>query len=303
MGGVFGPRVQSSHYAGPMDLDQADVDAIMTSVELEFLDRNLFRGHPVYWERGRLFGGLVAAQALSAAYRTIEDIHVHSLHSYFLRPGDPEAPVIYDVDATRDGRSFATRRVVARQNGEAIYHLSASFHKVEEGFDHQADMPAVATPQDSPGPEDFGLTPRDYIPRHWQPKGIPVEFKQFYAPQDWEPGLAQRRIWIRMNGTLPDNPVSHRLALTYLSDLSLLSTAVQMHVPNFENIMAASLDHAIWFHRDFRADEWLLYSTSSPSASGARGFNLGQFFTEDGTLVASSAQEGLMRDLSRPRSG
>ena len=167
--GFFTIRFQLSFWPTMrrMDLDQADVDAIVESVDLELLDRNLYRGHPVYWERGRLFGGLVASQALSAAYQTIEDIHVHSLHSYFLRPGDPEIPVIYDVDPIRDGRSFATRRVVARQRGEAIYNLSASFHKVEEGFEHQADMPAVAAPEDSPGPEDFGLSPRDYIPLFW----------------------------------------------------------------------------------------------------------------------------------------
>lgn len=279
--------------------DQADVDAIIASVDLELIDRNLYRGHPVYWERGRLFGGLVAAQALAAAYNTIEGIHVHSLHSYFLRPGDPNIPVIYDVDPIRDGRSFATRRVVARQNGEAIYNLSASFHKVEDGFDHQADMPAVTSPGDSPAPEDFGLTPKDYLPSHWPIKGVPLEFRHLSGPDDWKPGVMERRVWARFNGTLPDDPVVHRLALTYMSDLTLLATAVRMHLPDFSTIMAASLDHAIWFHRDFRADEWLLYSTSSPSAGGARGFSLGHFFTEDGVLVASSAQEGLMRQLTR----
>ena len=279
--------------------DQADVDAIVASVDLELIDRNLYRGHPMYWERGRLFGGLVAAQALAAAYNTIEGIHVHSLHSYFLRPGDPTIPVIYDVDPIRDGRSFATRRVVARQNGEAIYHLSASFHKVEDGFEHQVDMPAVVSPEESPTPEDFGLTPKDYLPSHWPLKGVPLEFRHLRGPDDWQPGTMEQRVWTRFNGTLPDDPVVHRLALTYMSDLTLLATAVHMHVPSFEKIMAASLDHALWFHREFRADEWLLYSTSSPSATGARGFSLGHFFTEDGVLVASSAQEGLMRQLTR----
>lgn len=281
-----------------MDASQEDLDALVTSLSLELIDRNLYRGHPPYWESVRLFGGIVAAQALAAAYGTIETIHVHSLHSYFLRPGNPEIPVIYDVDRIRDGRSFATRRVVARQDGEAIYNLSASFHKVEDGFEHQAQMPDVPSPSEAPTPEDFGLTPRDYLPRHWAPKGMPIEMRHFQAPDDWEPGVATRNLWIRANGTLPDEPVSHRLMLAYLSDLSLLGTAVRMHVANFEKIMAASLDHAIWFHREFRADEWLLYSTSSPTATGARGFNLGHFFTEDGTLVASTAQEGLMRDLS-----
>jgi len=225
-------------------------------------------------------------------------LHVHSLHSYFLRPGDPEIPVIYDVDRIRDGRSFATRRVVARQRGETSYNLAASFHKVEEGYEHQIDMPAVASPEDAPRPEDFGLSPRGYLPPHWNPKGIPFEFRRFHAPDDWEPGEPHRQTWIRMNGTLPDDPVVHRLALTYLSDLSLLSTAVYMHQPHFEDLMVASLDHAIWFHREFRADEWLLYSTTTPSAAGARGFNMGHFFGSDGTLVASTTQEGLMRRLS-----
>lgn len=281
--------------------DQADVDAIVASVELEKIDQNLYRGHSPYWEEFRLFGGIVAAQALSAAYGTIEGIHVHSLHSYFLRPGDPEIPIIFEVDRIRDGRSFATRRVVARQRGEAIYNLSASFHKVEDGFDHQAQMPRVAPPEDSPRPEDFGLEPRSYLPVHWKTEGVPVEFRHFHSPNEWKPGIAERNIWVRTNGSLPDDPIIHRLALTYLSDLTLLSTAVRMHAPSFEGIMAASLDHSTWFHREFRADEWLLYSTRSPSASGARGFNLGHFFKQDGTLVASTAQEGLIRQM-RPQS-
>lgn len=288
----------SEHQSG---VDQDDVDAIVTSLDLEVIDKNLFRGHTPYWETGRLFGGIVAAQALAAAYATIEGIHVHSFHSYFLRPGDPTTPVIYDVDRIRDGRSFATRRVVARQHGEAIFNLSASFHKEEAGFDHQAQMPDVGSPEDAPAPEDFGLTPRDYLPRFWELNGIPLEIRHFTGPDEWEPGVKDREVWFRVNGTLGDDPVLHRLMLTYLSDLTLLGTAVRTHAKNFDHIMAASLDHTVWFHREFRADEWLLYSTTSPSASGARGFNLGHFFSVDGTLVASTAQEGLMRDLSRPR--
>lgn len=279
-------------------IDQRDVDAIVTSLDLEEIDRNLYRGHPPYWERGRLFGGIVAAQALAAAYGTIEGIHVHSLHSYFLRPGDPDLPVVYEVDRIRDGRSFATRRVVARQKGEAIYNLSASFHKEEAGFDHQADMPVVPGPDDAPSPGDFGLTPRSYLPAHWAPEGVPVAIRQLQGPDDWVPGVMQRNMWIRANGALPDDPIAHRLMLTYLSDLSLLGTAVRMHTSGFDKIMAASLDHSIWFHREFRADQWLLYSTTSPSASGARGFTVGHFFTEDGVLVASTTQEGLMRSLA-----
>ncbi|MDW3180178.1 MAG: acyl-CoA thioesterase II [Acidimicrobiia bacterium] len=278
--------------------DQRDVDAIVTSLDLEEIDRNLYRGHPPYWERGRLFGGIVAAQALAAAYGTIDGIHVHSLHSYFLRPGDPDMPVVYDVDCIRDGRSFATRRVVARQKGEAIYNLSASFHKVEDGFDHQAQMPDVPGPDDSPLPEDFGLTPRDYLPSYWALEGVPMGIRHLHGPDEWVPGVLHRNVWLRANGSLPDDPIVHRLMLTYLSDLSLLGTAVRMHTPGFDKIMAASLDHSIWFHREFRADEWLLYAMTSPSASGARGFNVGHFFTEDGVLVASATQEGLMRNLA-----
>lgn len=281
-----------------MSADQEDVDALVTSLDLEQIDRNLYRGHPPYWEHGRLFGGIVAAQSLAAAYGTIEDIHVHSLHSYFLRPGDPDIPVIYDVDPIRDGRSFATRRVVARQHGEAIYNLSASFHKAEEGFDHQGEMPDIPGPNDAPDAAAFGLTARDYLPKQWQMNGIPLDFRHFAGPDDWAAGEMNRNMWVRVNGTLPDDEVTHRLMLTYLSDLALLGTSVRMHAKDFEHIMAASLDHAIWFHRPFRSDEWLLYSMTSPSANGARGFNLGHFFTEDGTLVASTAQEGLMRDLS-----
>lgn len=277
-----------------MSADQADVDAIVSSLELELIDRNLYRGHPPYWENVRLFGGLVAAQAVAAAYGTIEDIHIHSIHSYFLRPGDPEIPVIYDVDRIRDGRSFATRRVVARQRGEAIFNLSASFHKVEDGYDHSIEMPDVLGPDEAPTAADFGLTERDYLPRNWQLNGIPVQMRHLAGP-DIAPGTTERQSWFRINGSVPDDPITQRALLTYLSDFSLLGTAVRVHEPGFENIMAASLDHAIWFHREFCADEWLLYSTTSPSASGARGFNLGHFFTADGELVASTAQEGLMR--------
>ena len=281
-----------------MDASQQDLNALVASLDLELIDRNLYRGHPPYWERGRLFGGIVAAQALSAAYGTVDELHVHSLHSYFLRPGNPDMPVIYDVDRIRDGRSFVTRRVVARQDGEAIYNLSASFHRVEDGFSHQAAMPDVPSPGEAPRPENFGLTSRDYLPAWWELTGVPMEIRHLTGPDDWKPGVSHRQMWIKANGSLPDDPVCQRLMLAYMSDLTLLGTAVRMHVADFTTIMAASLDHAIWFHREFRADEWLLYSTGSPSASGARGFNIGHFFTEDGTLVASTAQEGLMRPVN-----
>ncbi|MGI9604537.1 MAG: acyl-CoA thioesterase [Acidimicrobiales bacterium] len=284
-----------------MSADQADVDAILKSLDLEELDLNLYRGHPTYWEAGRLFGGLVASQSLAAAYRTIDELSVHSLHSYFLRPGDPSVPVIYDVDRIRDGRSFATRRVVARQGGEAIFNLAASFHTDEPGFDHQMTMPDLPGPLDVPSPADFGLTNRDYLPRHWDLQGEPIEIRHFVPPTEWEPGDIERRMWFRVNGTLPDDPRTHTIMLTYMSDFALLGTAVRVHSADFEGIMAASLDHAMWFHRPVKADEWLLYSMHSPSASGARGFNIGQVFGADGVLVASAAQEGLMRPIDPER--
>ncbi len=282
-----------------MSADQEDVDALVASLDLEEIDLNLYRGHPTYWERKRLFGGIVAAQALSAAYRTVEDIQVHSLHSYFLRPGDPAIPVILDVDRIRDGRSFATRRVVARQRGEAIFNLAASFHIVEEGFDHQQVQPITRGPYDFSGPEDFGMSPRDFFPHNWQTRGIPIEIRYDRSPAEWKPGALERQMWFRINGELPDDPGVHNIMLTYLSDLALMGTAVSAHAPSFDNLMGASLDHAMWFHRPVKANNWLLYDMKAPSASGARGFNIGHIYTEDGSLVASAAQEGLMRPLKR----
>ncbi len=283
----------------PASADQADVDALVASLDLEEIDLNLYRGHPTYWERVRLFGGIVAAQALSAAYKTIDRIEVHSLHSYFLLPGNPGLPVIYDVDRIRDGRSFATRRIVARQRGEAIFNLAASFHRPEDGFDHQQRMPETAGPLEFPSAEDFGLTPRDFFPHNWDTRGIPIELRHDRAPSEWQPGALERQMWFRINGALPDQPRVHNILLTYLSDLALMGTAVRTHAPSFEEIMGASLDHAMWFHRPVLANEWLLYDMRSPSASGARGFNIGHIYTESGTLVASTAQEGLMRPRRR----
>jgi len=279
-----------------VETHQQDLDDVVASLDLEVLDRNLYRGFSPSWEISRIFGGLVAAQSLAAAYLTIEDIHVHSLHAYFLRPGDANTPVIFDVDRIRDGRSFATRRVVARQNGEAIFNLSASFHKEEDGFDHQAPMPDLGGPEDFPSAEDHGFTEADYMPRHWDGPVVPIQVRSHIPPGGGLPdGKHTSAIWVRANGTLPDDEVLHRCVLTYMSDLALLGTSIRAHAKGFEKIMAASLDHSMWFHRPIRADNWLLYSLNSPSASGARGFNVGQYFTEDGVLLASAAQEGLIR--------
>lgn len=277
--------------------DQADVDVIVDSLKLEEIDKNLYRGHPTYWERGRLFGGTVAAQALSAAYQTIDGIDVHSLHSYFLRPGDPTIPVIFDVDRIRDGRSFATRRVVARQRGEAIFNLSASFHREEDGFEHQRAKPDVPSPDGFRSPEDYGVTGRDYLPNGWQTTGLPIEMRRDHGPDDWAAEQPVRRLWFRINGDLPDDDGLHNVILTYMSDLALMSTAVRFHRSGFDSIMAASLDHSLWFHRKVRVNEWLLYDMQSPSAQGARGLNFGHLYTQEGDLVASAAQEGLMRPI------
>jgi acyl-CoA thioesterase-2 len=279
-----------------MPTARSDLDAVVASLDLEELDLNLYRGTSPDWEVGRLFGGQVASQALAAAYRTVEHIHVHSLHSYFLRPGDATIPVIYDVDRIRDGRSFSTRRVVARQRGEAIFNLAASFHIDEPGFDHQQSMPDVGGPDDFPTPEDHGHTSADYMPPHWDGPVVPIRVRSHVPPSGELPdGQISADIWVRANGTLPDDEVLHRCVLTYMSDLALLGTSIRAHAKGFDTIMAASLDHALWFHREVRADQWLLYSLHSPSASGARGFNIGHYFTEDGVLLASAAQEGLIR--------
>jgi acyl-CoA thioesterase-2 len=277
----------------------ADLDAVVASLQLEELDLNLYRATSPDWERGRLFGGTVAAQSLAAAYETVEDLHVHSLHSYFLRPGDPSIPVILDVDRIRDGRSFTTRRVVARQRGEAIFNLATSFHKIEAGPEHQVDMPDIGSVDDFPTAADHGVNPGDFMPRHWKGAAAPIEVRRQMGPMEMpEVGVLTGEVWQRAFGTLPDDQATHRIMLTYMSDLSLLGTSIRAHVGEIGEVMAASLDHALWFHRDVKADDWLLYSLNSPSASNARGFNLGHYFAQDGTLVASSAQEGLIRPIA-----
>lgn len=278
--------------------DQSDVDEIVKSLDLEELDLNLYRGYPTYWEQVRLFGGTVAAQALSAAYKTVDEVDVHSLHSYFLLGGDPSIPVIYEVDRIRDGRSFTTRRVVARQRGRAIYNLAASFHKRESGFDHQQQSPSCSGPDEFPTPEDIGLDPRELFPHEWQTKGVPIELRLEIGPAQWKPGALGRQMWMRINGDFAQNERMNNIMLTYMSDLPLLGTAVRTHTVDSADVMGASLDHTMWFHRPVVANEWLLYDMRSPSAAGARGFNLGHFYDQAGILVASSAQEGLIRPLN-----
>jgi acyl-CoA thioesterase-2 len=273
------------------------LEELVALLDLEPLEANLFRG--VSWkdDRPRVFGGQVAGQALVAAGRTVEGKSVHSLHAYFLRPGDPTVPIIYEVDRIRDGKSFTTRRVVAIQHGEAIFNLQASFHVAEEGLDHQAPMPEAPPPESLPSAEE--LQPPPVEGRLW--RELPVDMRYVDGPP-WErpasPG-ARQLVWIRANGELPDDPLLHACVVAYASDYSLLGSALVPHGRTHfdETIMMASLDHAMWFHRPFRADEWLLYSQASPSASGGRGLAYGGIFRRDGTLAVSVVQEGLIRPV------
>lgn len=272
-------------------------------LDVEELDRNLFRSRQhVENYRKVLFGGQVLGQALMAATRTVEDRLPHSLHAYFLRPGSSELPVIYDVDPIRDGGSFTTRRVVAKQRGRAIFNMSASFQIQEPGFDHQCDMPTGPIPE----PEtlkntqqladEAGLKSAASNQRRYMIDFRPVDPESYFDTSVREPSCM---FWFRGEGEFSDDPVEHRCALSYASDLALLGTSLQPHpISLFDpHLMPASLDHAMWFHRDFRVDDWLLYVTDSPSASGARGYCRGQIFTRAGVLVASTCQEGLIRKI------
>lgn len=283
-------------------MSQAVAD-LLSILDLEPLEHNLFRGQSPKSGWQRVFGGQVIGQALVAASRTVEGRHPHSLHGYFMLPGDPKVPIIYEVDRIRDGRSFTTRRVVAIQHGQAIFSMSASYQVDESGFDHQAPMPKVPGPDELPTEEEVkaDLLPhmpepmRTYYERERPIEMRPVEIKRYMSRERMEP---QFHVWIRTTGRLPDIPAIHQCVLAYASDMTLLDTSMVPHGRTvFEpTIQAASLDHALWFHRPFRADEWLLYAQDTPNASGARGFSRGLIFKQDGTLVASVAQEGLIRD-------
>ncbi|NNM70790.1 acyl-CoA thioesterase II [Enterovirga aerilata] len=278
------------------------VAELLEVLELEKLEENLFRGRSPQDSWQRVFGGQVIGQALVAACRTVEERQPHSLHAYFLLGGDPQIPIIYEVDRIRDGRSFTTRRVVAIQHGRPIFALTASFHLEEDGFDHGARMPEVPPPESLPGEAEIraGAIPamspqvRAYFERERPIELRPVDFSRTAHA---DPHEGEFRVWIRTTGPLPEDPAIHRCVLAYASDFTLLDTSLVPHGQSViqENIQAASLDHALWFHRPFRADEWLLYAQDSPSASGARGFSRGLVFDRAGRLVASVAQEGLIR--------
>ncbi|WP_186387569.1 MULTISPECIES: acyl-CoA thioesterase II [unclassified Stappia] len=279
------------------------VDDLLSILDLEPLEHNLFRGMSpqVGWQR--VFGGQVIGQALVAASRTVpQDRAVHSLHGYFLRPGDPAVPIIYEVDRIRDGGSFTTRRVVAIQHGEPIFSMAASFQTFEEGLDHQVAMPDVPMPEDLPGEaelkEQFLAHAPEPVRRYWErdrPIELrPVDMTHYFSRRKLTPS---QNVWVRASAALPDDPRVHSCVLAYASDMTLLDTSLFAHGTSVfdPRLQVASLDHAMWFHRPFRADEWLLYAEDSPSASGGRGFTRGSLYSRDGRLVASVAQEGLIR--------
>ncbi len=281
-------------------------DALQNLIELldlEPIEVNIFRGVQPDEDRQRVFGGQVAGQALVAAARTVDEPGrlVHSLHAYFLRPGDPSVPILYEVDRLRDGRSFTTRRVVAIQHGRPIFNLQASFHDPEPGLDHH-----MKAPVDVPGPETLPAF-RERMKAHreqigdWYDRPRPIDTR--YVPPDpaFEPGVKtdEQLVWLRADGRLPDDPVLHACIVTYASDMTLLDTALRpFGMSSFnDNLMMASLDHAMWFHRPFRADEWLLYQQQAISSSSARGLSGGSLYNTAGQLVVNVVQEGLIRVL------
>ena len=283
-------------------MPQETVDALVALLDLEPIEVNIFRGRSPDERVQRVFGGQVAGQALVAATRTVErtDVSVNSLHAYFLRPGDPTVPLLYEVDRIRDGRSFITRRVVAIQHGKAIFNLSASFHRHETGLEHQLPMPDVPAAETLP---TFKERWADHAAElgEWYTRPRPIDTRHVdVQPRDRRrPMPPFQHVWLRADGVLPDDPILHACILTYASDMTLLDTTLLPLGGSYteDKLMMASLDHAMWFHRPFRADEWLLYAQDTPSASGARGLARGLIFSEGGDLVVSVVQEGLVREV------
>jgi acyl-CoA thioesterase-2 len=293
----------------PVTRDNPTADDLLEKLDLEEIDYNIFRGQNESGRQVRLFGGQVAAQALVAAGRTVEKDagFAHSLHGYFLRPGDPSAPVIYSVDRIRDGRSFTTRRVVAQQRGKAIFNMSVSFHCEESGYEHQMAIPAVLPPEQVPTLGERVRQMWEEVPedvRRWADRPRLFDIRHLETPTylggpaSSGPGY----VWMRAQAELEDDPLLHQCLLTYASDISLLDNMERPHGRwgPLGPLMTASLDHALWFHRPLRADEWLLFAQDSPAAAGARGLARGSIYKRDGTLVASVVQEGLMRPAKQP---
>jgi acyl-CoA thioesterase II len=269
------------------------LEDLVELLDLEMIDVDLFRGRQPDTSAQRVFGGQVLGQALAAASRTVDpERQVHSLHGYFLRPGDTAVPIVYRPEPTRDGRTFSSRRVVASQNGKPIFYMSASYQRPERGLDHSDPMPDELVPPDkAPTLASVFEAASGRKAEDWN--------KEWAALDVRLAGLTGRRYWIRAAGKLPDDPALHACVLAYASDLTLLGASLLPHglIIGDKRIQPASIDHALWFHREFRADEWLLYDQASPSASDARGFATGRLFTEDGRLIASVAQEGLIRPI------
>lgn len=285
----------------------APIQEVLDLLNLEKIEENIFRGASPKDRLQRVFGGQVLGQALMAANHTVEGRLCHSLHAYFLRGGDPKVPILYEVDRSRDGASFTSRRVVAIQHGRPIFTLEASFQKEEPGYEHAFARPEVPDPENLQGDADLRAAIADKVPPElaaWALRPRPIETRPI-DPRPYlhpDPRPPREMAWIRASGPLPDDPALHRSVAAFASDMSIIGTALLPHgVGWYDNkVQLASLDHAMWFHRPFRIDDWLLFVQDAPSASGARGFNRGLLFSRDGALVASVAQEGLMRPV-RPR--
>lgn len=280
-----------------------DIKELIKLLDLEKIEENIFRGQSTSIGSPRVFGGQVLAQALNAAIRTApDDRYVHSLHAYFILPGDIEQAIIFNVDRIRDGGSFTTRRVMAIQKGQPIFLMAVSFQLVQEGFDHHVSMPNVSGPEHLVSWDDIAEKYSEHLPenlRRFLNIERPIDFKPVELENPALPGKRQpfRHVWMKPKGEIPDDRGLHQTALAYASDYNLLTTALLPHgnEASFGNVQLASLDHAMWFHRDFRWDDWVLYAIDSPSASNARGFTRGNIFTQDGRLIASVVQEGLVR--------
>jgi acyl-CoA thioesterase-2 len=296
---------------------QKSLDNLIALLDLEELEVNIFRGRCTEgWQR--VFGGQVLAQALVAAGRTVDESVAHSFHAYFLRPGDSTIPILYNVDRTRDGRTFTTRRVTAIQHGQAIFHLEASFQRAESGPEHQDEMPDVPDPESLPtwqermAPvaaqqelvEKLSAEAPDRA-KYWFASDRPIDIRHIteFDPIAPEKLPARLQVWVRADGRLPDSTLLHQCVAAFASDMTLLEAAGLPHGISWSGgaHMVASLDHAMWFHRAFRADDWLLYDQQSPSTGGARSFSTGRMFSRDGRLVISVVQEGLIRPITRRR--
>jgi len=306
--GICSVRLDGRSHRSILGRVSAALERLIKTLDLEQIEENIFRGQNEHGRsRMRLFGGQVAAQALVAAGRTVEGRQAHSLHGYFLRGGDPAVPVVFTVDRIRDGASFTTRRVVAVQHGRAIFNMSVSFQCHEEGYEHQDDMPDVPDPESLPSWTDRAQDMLDRLPPEMREMMLaerPIEMRS-RDPHTWfldGPSRGPTATWFRAPAPLDDDPLLHQCLVTYASDMGLVDNVYRPHRSKGpRNVMMASLDHAMWFHRPLRVDEWILYYQESPTAAGARGFARGSMYSRNGALVCSVAQEGLMRKLDPRR--